>query len=103
MNKLKNNNSLIQRIPFFAVLAAVLIAVPLRVYQYLKLINPSTGFYDTNDFSIIVVYGILAIAMVVCIALSYINHKSIQTVTIEKYSKTFPRYRNYHSSSGRKT
>ncbi len=89
MNKLKNNNSLIQRIPFLAVLAAVLIAVPLRVYQYLKLINPSTGFYDINDFSIVVVYGVLAIAMVVCIALSYINHKSIQTVTIEKYSKTF--------------
>ena len=88
MKKAKND-SLILRIPFFAVLAAILIAVPLRVYQYAKLINPSTGFFDEKDFSVIVVYGILAVAMIICIVLPYLSHKSIPTVTVGKNSKVF--------------
>lgn len=88
MKKTKND-SLILRIPFFAVLAAILIAVPLRVYQHAKLINPSTGFFDEKDFSVIVVYGILAVAMIICIVLPYLSHKSIPTVTIGKNSKVF--------------
>lgn len=87
--KIPKNDSLILRIPFFAVLAAILIAVPLRVYQYAKLINPSTGFFDGTDFSVIVVYGILAVAMIVCMVLPYISHKSIPTVTVGKNSKVF--------------
>lgn len=87
--KKTNNDSLILRIPFFAVLAAILIAVPLRVYQYAKLINPSTGFFDEKDFSVIVVYGILAVAMIICIVLPYLSHKSIPTVTVGKNSKVF--------------
>lgn len=87
--KTPKNDSLILRIPFFAVLAAILIAVPLRVYQYAKLINPATGFFDETDFSVIVVYGILAVAMIVCIVLPYISHKSIPTVTVGKNSKVF--------------
>lgn len=82
-------DSLILRVPFFAVLAAILIAVPLRIYQYAKLINPSTGFFDEKDFSVIVVYGILAVAMIICIVLPYISHKSIPTVTVGKNSKVF--------------
>lgn len=89
MNTLKKNNGLFIKIPFIAVLAAVLIAVPLRVYQYLKLINPTTGFFESNDFSIPVTYGILALALVICIIFSYFNHKSIQPVTIGKGSKIF--------------
>lgn len=88
MKKTKND-SLILRIPFFAVLAAILITVPLRVYQYAKLINPSTGFFDEKDFSVIVVYGILAVAMIICIVLPYLSHKSIPTVTVGKNSKVF--------------
>lgn len=88
MKKTKND-SLILRIPFFAVLAAILIAVPLRVYQHAKLINPSTGFFDEKDFSVIVVYGILAVAMIICIVLPYLSHKSIPTVTVGKNSKVF--------------
>ncbi len=89
MNTIKNNNGLFIKIPFIAVLAAVLIAVPLRVYQYLKLINPTTGFFDESDFSIPVTYGVLILALIVCIVFSYINHKSMQTTTIGKGSKVF--------------
>lgn len=86
MNK---NKDLLYKVPLFAVLTAVLIAVPLRVYQYFKLINPETGFYDSKDFSIVVVYAVLAVAMFACIAFSYIKHKSIKVVTIGKDSKIF--------------
>ncbi|MBQ8574747.1 MAG: hypothetical protein IJ447_01710 [Clostridia bacterium] len=86
MNK---NKDLLYKVPLFAVLTAVLIAVPLRVYQYFKLINPETGFYDNKDFSIVVVYAVLAVAMFACIAFSYIKHKSIKVVTIGKDSKIF--------------
>lgn len=82
-------NGILISVPFIASLATLLIAIPLRVYQYLKLIDPTTGFFDEKDFSVYAVYGVLAIAILVCIVISYINHKSMQPVTIGKGSKVF--------------
>ncbi len=87
MANMKSNNSLVYQVPLFSTLAALLIAVPLRVYQYLKIINPETGFYDKTDFSVFVVYAVLTVAMVICIAFSYIKHKSLQPVNIAVNSK----------------
>lgn len=89
MKPSKRTNSTLVTIPFIASLAALLVAVPIRVYQYLKLINPTTGFFDETDFSIFVLYAILALAMLICIVISYINHKSLQSVAIGKSSKVF--------------
>lgn len=89
MNSSVKNNSLLLKIPVISAFAAILIAVPLRVYQYLKLIDPTTGFYRENDFSVIVLYAVLGIVMVACMVLSYLNHKTIQPVTIGKGSKIF--------------
>lgn len=89
MKPSKRTNSTLVTIPFIASLAALLVAVPIRVYQYLKLINPTTGFFDETDFSIFVLYGIIALAMLICIVISYINHKSLQPVAIGKSSKVF--------------
>lgn len=89
MKPSKRTNSTLVTIPFIASLAALLVAVPIRVYQYLKLINPTTGFFDETDFSIFVLYGIIALAMLICIVISYINHKSLQPVAIGKNSKAF--------------
>lgn len=89
MKPSKRTNSTLVTIPFIASLAALLVAVPIRVYQYLKLINPTTGFFDETDFSIFVLYAILALAMLICIVISYINHKSLQPVAIGKSSKVF--------------
>lgn len=86
MNK---NSNLTYKVPLFAVLTAVLIAVPLRVYQYFKLINPETGFYDSTDFSVVVLYAVLAIAMIVCIVFSYIKHNSLKVTEIGKNSKIY--------------
>lgn len=89
MNTLKNKSNLVQKISVLAVLASLIICVPLRVYQYFKLINPATGFYDKSGLSIVIVYILLAAATVICIGFSYFKHKSIQTVTIGKNSKIF--------------
>lgn len=86
MNKLKHP---VYQLPLFATLAAVLIAIPLRVYQYFKLINPETGFYDEKDFSVFVVYAVLAIAMLVCIGFAYLKHKSIKPVNDNKNSMPY--------------
>ncbi len=84
---MKNKNCLAYQVPLFTVLAALLITVPLRVYQYLKIVNPETGFFDETDFSVIVLYAVLAVAMVVCVAFSYIKHKTFEPVTVTNSSK----------------
>ncbi len=86
MNKLKHP---IYQVPLFATLAAVLIAIPLRVYQYFKLINPETGFYDETDLSVFVVYAVLAIAMFVCIGFAYIKNKTFKPVEDNKKSMPY--------------
>jgi hypothetical protein len=89
MNTLKSKTNLVQKIPVLAVLAALIVCVPLRIYQYCKLINPTTGFYDKSGLSIVIVYALLTAAVLVCIGFSYFKHKSIQPVTIGKNSKIF--------------
>lgn len=89
MNSSTKNNTLLLKIPVLSAFAAILIAVPLRIYQYIKLIDPTTGFYSEEDFSVYVLYAILAAVMLISIVLSYLNHKTIQTVDIGKGSKIF--------------
>ena len=45
-NAVIKNNEVKGVIPLFAGIAALLIAVPVRIYQYANIINPQTGFYD---------------------------------------------------------
>ncbi len=86
MNK---SNDLTYKAPLFVTLVATLIAVPLRVYQYFKLINAETGFYDSKDITIYVIYAVLAVAMIACIAFSYIKNKALTPVTLGNNSKPF--------------
>jgi len=79
----------VYKISIFSVLAAVIITVPLRIYQYFKLMDPETGFYNTTDFTVYLMYAVLAAASVVAIALPLINKKKIQTVTSCKKSIGF--------------
>ncbi len=89
MKNLFKDKNMIYKVPLIASLAAVLVCVPLRVYQYFKLINPVTGFYDSKDFSVYVVYGVLILAGVICVACSYIGHKSLKAVAIGQSDKGF--------------
>jgi hypothetical protein len=38
----------------------IILVLPLRVYQYLAIIEPGTGFYEKTDFSIPLMYALLA-------------------------------------------
>lgn len=89
MDALKSNYSLAYKIPLLSVIVAILIAVPLRVYQYIKLINPETGFYDKKDITISILYTVLALGIALPIVFSYIHNKSIPVIDITKNSKPY--------------
>lgn len=57
------------KIPLYTALITVVIAVPMRIYQYFKVIEPGTGFYDKIDFSVYLMY----ILLVACIVTSIIS------------------------------
>lgn len=86
---MKSKSDIIYKLPLFCSLFALLVAVPLRVYQYFKILEPETGFYNKIDFSVYVIYFLLGIAMVIGIAIPLINRKNIITVSRPKKSSAF--------------
>ena len=86
MNK---KSEITYKLPLFFSLFALLIAVPIRVYQYFKLIEPQTGFYSNIDFSVYVIYILLATAMLIAIITPLVNKKNLITVTNCKKSPVF--------------
>ncbi len=59
-------------------IAALILALPLRIYQYLGgVIEPATGFFAKNDFSIYALYGVIILAAVAVIVLGIINRKKL--------------------------
>lgn len=62
---------------FIAAAAAIIILMPLRIYQYFKVLEPETGFYANIDFSVYLMYAVIALTVVFCIAVAYINRKKI--------------------------
>lgn len=86
---MKSKSDIIYKFPLFCSLFALIAAVPLRVYQYFKILEPETGFYNKIDFSVYVIYILLGIAMVIGIAIPLINRKRIITVSQPKKSSVF--------------
>lgn len=89
MKNLLKDNNIIYKIPLFSILLAALVCIPLRVYQYCKLINPTTGFYDGVNITVYVVYAVLAICIAVCAGFAFIRRKSIKPVDVDCFSKGF--------------
>lgn len=52
---------------------ATLVAVPLRTYQLVNLIEPKTGFYAKIDVSVIVLYALLAVSCLLIFIFSYLS------------------------------
>ena len=51
---------------------ALIIALPVRVYQYLNVIDPTTGFYNSwTNPTVFGLYGLCLVLMIVLIALSH--------------------------------
>lgn len=55
-------------LPLYIVVGLLAMAIPLRTYQFLFITEPGTGFYKTVDWSVYVLYGLSAVA----ILMSYI-------------------------------
>lgn len=86
---MKNKTDIIYKLPLFVSLLALLVAVPLRVYQYFKVLEPETGFYSSNDISVYVMYILLGAAMLLSVLIPLINKKKLITVTTVKKSPVF--------------
>lgn len=84
-----NNNEIKRTVPLFVGLAALLIAVPLRVAQYLKIIDASTGFYNKTDATVYILYFILGIAIISSLVLSYLRNKTLKPVSLSTKSVGF--------------
>lgn len=76
------NNEVKNAIPLFAAIAALLIAVPVRVYQYSRIINPETGFFDEINASVYVLYIVLALAVIIGIIVPFMKHNTMKLVPV---------------------
>lgn len=69
-----------------ATLAALLISVPLRIYQYFNIIEPQTGFYSKIDASVYVMYAVLAAAFICAM---FVSRKKNEDDGIRRRSPMF--------------
>lgn len=86
---MKNKSDVIYKLPLFASLCALLVAVPLRVYQYFNVLEPDTGFYSKTDFSVYAIYILLGAAMLIGVIIPMINKKKMIAVPSIKKSPVF--------------
>lgn len=79
---MKNNKGY----PFFTVFAvsaaATVLLLPLRIYQYFKVLEPDTGFYDHKDFSVYLMYFLVVFIVVFGIATAFVSRKKFKRVDI---------------------
>ena len=71
MKKIKGSLSAIRMshlVVLFAVMAVSGLAI--RTYQLLVMVNPTNGFFENANFTVPVLYGILAVGCVLFLALS---------------------------------
>ena len=74
MKKIKGSLSAIRMshlVVLFAVMAISGLAI--RTYQLLVMVNPTNGFFENANFTVPVLYGILAVGCVLFLALSFLS------------------------------
>ena len=74
MNKIKGSSSAIKmKYLLFVFAAAVLVALPTRVYQLLALVDSSNGFYKESDVTVPVLYAVMVVFGLLFLVLSFIS------------------------------
>ena len=74
MNKIKGSSSAVKmKYLLFVFAAAVLVALPTRVYQLLALVDASNGFYKESDVTIPVLYAVMAVFGLLFLVLSFVS------------------------------
>ena len=83
MNKLKGSSNAI-RMKHLLILFVVslLLALPIRTYQLLVLVNPENGFYENGDFTVPVLFGAVAVFTLLFVVLSFVS-KSVPAPKIK--------------------
>lgn len=65
-------------------IAAVIIALPLRIYQYISgTLEPETGFFAVHDLSVYALFAVLIISVAAIIVYGFIKRKTL-SYSIEK-------------------
>ncbi len=74
MNKIKGSSSAVKmKYLLFVFAAAVLVALPTRVYQLLALVDASNGFFKENDVTVPVLYAVVVVFCLLFLVLSFIS------------------------------
>lgn len=74
MNKIKGSSSAVKmKYLLFVFAAAVLAALPTRVYQLLALVDASNGFFKESDVTVPVLYAVLVVFGLLFLVLSFIS------------------------------
>ncbi len=74
MNKIKGSSSAVKmKYLLFVFAAAVLVALPTRVYQLLALVDASNGFYKESDVTVPVLYAVVVVFGLLFLVLSFIS------------------------------
>ncbi len=74
MNKLKGSLGAIKmKYLIFVFAAAMLVALPTRVYQLLALVDPANGYYNSSDITIPVLYGAVFLFACIFMVLSFLS------------------------------
>ncbi len=63
---------------FIAAAVSILVFLPLRVYQYFEVLEPETGFYAVKDFSVYVMYAVMAFVVLFPLITSFLNKKTLK-------------------------
>lgn len=76
--KIKNSKNINFKafiIPWFV---AVIILVPVRFYQLLTIVDGEVGFYKNTDFTVYLMYALVAIFVIGFIAMAFLSKKAAQ-------------------------
>lgn len=74
MKKIKGSSSAVKmKNLLFVFAAAVLVALPTRVYQLLALVDASNGFFKESDVTVPVLYGVVVVFSLLFLVLSFIS------------------------------
>ncbi len=79
---LKKKNAEINPFVLFAVfIGGAIIALPIRVYQLLAIIEPGTGFWATKNASVYALYAVAAVSILCCVLISYLCKSNLSRVS----------------------
>ena len=74
--KIKNSVQAISPdISIILMCAGILVACPLRIFQMLKNIDPTTGFFKESSISVMIFYGALALVSLLILVLTFLSGK----------------------------